>query len=188
MFKKTMGTRATISLGDENLDPERSNYYSINMEYRTNRFSASVTGYLNYVKNMVTSKSTKFDDLPEAEQNQLREEFPEIGDLSSTKNLSVKNYFNFEKATVKGFEVNLNGNLFPGFTLTGNYTYAYGRGLNEGGEWQNIERSIRHTATITGNYTHSWSDYTLNLNLNGRLQSKVYYPGCLLYTSDAADD
>ena len=54
MFKKTMGTRATISLGDENLDPERSNYYSINMEYRTNRFSASVTGYLNYVKNMVT--------------------------------------------------------------------------------------------------------------------------------------
>lgn len=76
MFKKTMGTRATISLGDENLDPERSNYYSINMEYRTNRFSASVTGYLNYVKNMVTSKSTKFDDLPEAEQNQLREEFP----------------------------------------------------------------------------------------------------------------
>ena len=146
MFKKTMGTRATISLGDENLDPERSNYYSINMEYRTNRFSASVTGYLNYVKNMVTSKSTKFDDLPEAEQNQLREEFPEIGDLSSTKNLSVKNYFNFEKATVKGFEVNLNGNLFPGFTLT-------------------------------GNYTHSWSDYTLNLNLNGRLQSKVYYPG-----------
>ena len=177
MFKKTMGTRATISLGDENLDPERSNYYSINMEYRTNRFSASVTGYLNYVKNMVTSKSTKFDDLPEAEQNQLREEFPEIGDLSSTKNLSVKNYFNFEKATVKGFEVNLNGNLFPGFTLAGNYTYAYGRGLNEGGEWQNIERSIRHTATITGNYTHSWSDYTLNLNLNGRLQSKVYYPG-----------
>ena len=126
---------------------------------------------------MVTSKSTKFDDLPEAEQNQLREEFPEIGDLSSTKNLSVKNYFNFEKATVKGFEVNLNGNLFPGFTLAGNYTYAYGRGLNEGGEWQNIERSIRHTATITGNYTHSWSDYTLNLNLNGRLQSKVYYPG-----------
>ena len=64
-----------------------------------------------------------------------------------------------------------------GLTLAGNYTYAYGRGLNEGGEWQNIERSIRHTATITGNYTHSWSDYTLNLNLNGRLQSKVYYPG-----------
>ncbi|MCO7112599.1 TonB-dependent receptor [Bacteroides uniformis] len=50
MFKKTMGTRATISLGDENLDPERSNYYSINMEYRTNRFSASVTGYLELCK------------------------------------------------------------------------------------------------------------------------------------------
>ena len=175
MFKQ-MGSRYTVSLGDENLDPEYSNYYSINMEYRTNRFSASVTGYLNFVKNMVTSKSTKFNDLTEAEQNQLRQEFPEMDGVATSK-ISVKNYFNFEKATVKGVEVNLNANLFPGFTLAGNYTYAYGRGMNEGGEWQNIERSIRHTATITGNYAHSWNDYTLNLNLNARLQSKVYYPG-----------
>lgn len=173
---KPMGSRYTISLGNKNLEPEYSNYYSVNTEYRTNRFSVSVTGYLNYVKNMVTSKSTKFKDLTEAEQNKLRQEFPEMEGVPTSK-ISVKNYLNFEKATVKGVEINLNAILFSGFTLAGNYIYAYGRGQNHTGEWQNIERSVRHTATVTGNYTHSWGNYTLNLNLNGRLQSKVYYPG-----------
>lgn len=119
---------------------------------------------------------TCFDALNIKAQQQLKEEFPELADLSSTKNVNLKEYINFEKATVRGFEVSLSGNPFAGFTLNGNYTYAYARGKGEEG-WQNIQRSIRHTATISGNYAHSWGDYTMNLNLNGRLQSKCYYPG-----------
>lgn len=175
MFKK-MGSKYTISIGDKDLKPEHSNYYSVNMEYRTNRFSASVTGYLNFLTDMVTSKTTPFNDLPAEQQEQLKNEFKELNDLSSTSKVNLKEYINFEKAAVRGFEVNLSGNPFAGFTLTGNYTYAYARGKGEEG-WQNIQRSIRHTATLSGNYVHSWSDYTLNINLNGRLQSKCYYPG-----------
>lgn len=175
MFKK-MGSKYTISIGDKDLKPEHSNYYSVNMEYRTNRFSASVTGYLNFLTDMVTSKTTPFNALPAEQQEQLKNEFKELNDLSSTSKVNLKEYINFEKAAVRGFEVNLSGNPFAGFTLTGNYTYAYARGKGEEG-WQNIQRSIRHTATLSGNYVHSWSDYTLNINLNGRLQSKCYYPG-----------
>lgn len=175
MFKK-MGSKYTISIGDKDLKPEHSNYYSVNMEYRTNRFSASVTGYLNFLTDMVTSKTTPFNDLPAEQQAQLKNEFKELNDLSSTAKVNLKEYINFEKAAVRGFEINLSGNPFAGFTLTGNYTYAYARGKGEEG-WQNIQRSIRHTATLSGNYVHSWSDYTLNINLNGRLQSKCYYPG-----------
>ena len=40
-----------------------------------------------------------------------------------------------------------------------------------------MERSIRNTATITANYHHTWGKYGLNVNLNGRLQSKTYYTG-----------
>ena len=40
-----------------------------------------------------------------------------------------------------------------------------------------LERSIRHAATIAANYRHTWGRYTLNANLNGRLQSKTYYTG-----------
>ena len=46
---------------------------------------------------------------------------------------SLKEYINFEKATVRGFEVSLSGNPFAGFTLNGNYTYAYARGKGEEG-------------------------------------------------------
>lgn len=174
MFKK-MGSKYTISMGDKDLKPEHSNYYSVNMEYRTNRFSASVTGYLNFLTDMVTSKTTPFKDLSTEKQEELTKEFPELEDVATSK-VNLKEYINFEKAAVRGFEINLSGNPFAGFTLTGNYTYAYARGKGEEG-WQNIQRSIRHTATVSGNYVHSWNDYTLNINLNGRMQSKCYYPG-----------
>ena len=70
MFKK-MGSKYTISIGDADLKPElTSNYYSVNMEYRADRFSASVTGYLNYLTDMVSSEVTAFNDLSaEAQQN-----------------------------------------------------------------------------------------------------------------------
>lgn len=174
MFKK-MGSKYSISIGDENLKPEHSNYYSVNMEYRTNRFSASATGYLNFLTDMVTSKVTPLKDLSTEEQERIINEFPDLEGVAISK-INLKEYINFDKAAVRGFEVNLSGNPFAGFTLTGNYTYAYARGKSEEG-WQNINRSIRHTATINGNYAHSWDDYTLNINLNGRLQSKCYYPG-----------
>jgi outer membrane receptor for ferrienterochelin and colicins len=35
---------------------------------------------------------------------------------------------------------------------------------------------MRHAATIAANYHHTWGKYGLNVNLNGRLQSKTYYP------------
>ena len=46
-----------------------------------------------------------------------------------------------------------------------------------GDEWSVLERSIRHAATVAANYHHAWRGYRLNVNLNGRLQSKTYYGG-----------
>ena len=45
-----------------------------------------------------------------------------------------------------------------------------------------IGRSVRsaisrYAATVAANYHHVWGKYGLNVNLNGRLQSKTYYPG-----------
>ena len=38
-----------------------------------------------------------------------------------------------------------------------------------------MERSIRNAATVAVNYHHTWRHYALNVNLNGRLQSRTYY-------------
>lgn len=35
---------------------------------------------------------------------------------------------------------------------------------------------MRHTGTLAFNYNQTWNCYTLNVNLNGRLQSKTLYP------------
>jgi outer membrane receptor for ferrienterochelin and colicins len=72
-------------------------------------------------------------------------------------------------------QVNVSANIFDGFNLSANYVYTYAR-TNSNDEWTQLERSIRHAAIITANYHHSWGKYGLNVNLNGRLQSKTYYP------------
>ena len=62
-----------------------------------------------------------------------------------------------------------------GFNLSANYVYTYARTCS-GDQWTPLERSIRNAATIAANYFHSWGNYGLNVNINGRLQSKTYYP------------
>lgn len=173
---KPMGSRHIITFGNPDLKAETSNYTSVNAEWRTSRLSVSLTGYLNFVHHMVTSESTKFTVLSKEEQDALIAEFPEINDIK-TSTLSVKEYYNFAKATVKGLEANITVNPIEGLSLSANYSFSYGRGLNDDSGWQRLNRSVLHTGTFTGNYFRSWGFYTLNVNLNGRVQSKTYYPG-----------
>lgn len=173
---KPMGSRHIITFGNPDLKAETGDYVSINMEYRTAMFSAALTGYMNFIDNMVTSRSTKFSALSEQEQDALKAEFPEINDIK-TSTLTVKEYYNFAKATVKGIEANFSVNPVSGLSLSANYSFAYGRGLNDDGSWQRLNRSVMHTGTFTANYTREWNFYRLNVNITGRVQSKTYYPG-----------
>ncbi len=175
-YKNSMGGKPVITLGNTNLDPEHSNYYSLNLEYRSNFFTASITGYMNYISNMITKVATNINDLtnPDSFRQWAQKEF-DLTDAQTQKLVNYQEYVNFNKAKIKGVEINISTNPIEGFSLSGNYTYAYARGQNDG-IWQNIERSIRHTGTISGNYSHTWKDYSFNVNINGRLQSKVYYP------------
>lgn len=173
---KPMGSRHIITFGNRDLKAENSNYLSVNFEYRGPKFSVSATPYMNFVKNMVTSSSTKYSALSTEEQDALKTEFPEINDIK-TSTLTIKQYYNFSKATVKGVEVSVSANPIKELTLSANYSFAHGEGLNDDNTWQRLNRSVLHTATITANYTRTWGWYLLNVNLNGRIQSKTYYPG-----------
>ena len=90
--------------------------------------------------------------------------------------VSYARYKNSDKGDVKGFQLNLSANILRGFNLSANYAYTYAR-TKTGEEWTVLERSIRHAATIAANYHHTWRHYSLNVNINGRLQSKTYYMG-----------
>ena len=161
-----------IIFGNHDLSPEKSHYFSLNAEYRTQFIAVSITGYLNRIKDMVVRKNIDVDDVS---LQRLRMEFPEMTDDQAAKLERYSLYQNSDKGDVKGIQVNASANLFQGFNLSAYYAYTYARTKSEE-EWTLLERSIRHAATIAANYNHTWGRYRLNVNLNGRLQSKTYYP------------
>ena len=162
-----------ISFGNQDLNPEKSHYVSLNAEYRTQVIAVSVTGYLNRINDMVVKENVPVDD---ASRQMLMKEFPEMTQDQADKLVSYALYQNSDKGDVKGVQLNVSANVFRGFNLSANYAYTYARTQTDD-EWSPLERSIRHAATITANYHHLWGKYGLNVNLNGRLQSKTYYTG-----------
>ena len=161
-----------IIFGNQDLSPEKSKYFSLNAEFRTQQIAISLTGYLNRINDMVVRKNI---DVDENSLRMLRQEFPEMTDDQAGKLERYSLYQNSDKGDVKGLQVNVSANVFEGFNLSANYVYTYAR-TNSGDEWTLLERSIRHAATVAANYHHRWGKYGLNVNLNGRLQSKTYYP------------
>ena len=162
-----------ISFGNRDLKPEKSHYFSLNAEYRTQMIAVSLTGFINRINDMVVKENI---DVNDASLVMLKREFPEMTDAEASKLVSYALYQNSDKGDIKGVQLNVSANLFPGFNLSTNYAYTYAR-TKSGEEWPPLERSIRHTATIAADYHHAWKRYRLNVNLNGRLQSKTYYPG-----------
>ena len=164
--------KAQISFGNQDLSPEKSNYFSLNAEYRSQTIAVSVTGFINRINDMVVKQNVRVNA---ASLDMLRKEFPEMTDDQAAKLVQYALYQNSDKGDVKGIQLNVSANIFSGFNLSANYVYTYARSKN-GEEWTPLERSIRHAATIAANYHHVWGRYGLNVNLNGRLQSKTYYP------------
>ena len=169
-----------ISFGNQDLKPEKSNYFSLNAEYRTKTIAISLTGYLNRINDMVVKQNVDADD---DSRQMLMAEFPEMTQEQADKMVSYALYQNSDKGDVKGVQLNVSANIFRGFNLSANYAYTYARtavpDASPSGttSWQPLDRSIRHAATIAANWHRTWGRYGLNVNLNGRLQSKTYYTG-----------
>ena len=162
-----------IIFGNQNLSPEKSHYLALNAEYRTQALAVGITGYMNRINDMVVRQNITVDD---ASLAMLQGEFTEMKADEAAKLERYSLYQNSDKGDVKGLQLNLSANIFKGFNLSANYAYTYARSCSEG-EWTLLERSIRHAATVAANYHHRWGRYAMNVNLNGRLQSKTYYTG-----------
>ena len=160
-----------IIFGNQDLSPEKSHYFSLNAEYHNDLIVVSVTGFINRIKDMVVRQNI---DVDATTLQMLQTEFPEMTADQTEKLERYSLYRNSDKGDVKGVQVNASANLFTGFNLSANYVYTYARSKS-GDDWVTLERSIRHAATIAANYHHQWGIYKMNINLNGRLQSKTYY-------------
>ena len=163
--------KAQITFGNRDLDPERSHYVALNAEYRTKELAVSLTGYMNSIRDMVVRHDI---DVDEQSLAMLQNEFPEMTAQQAAQLQRYSLYQNSDKGDVKGLLLNVSANVLPGLNVSANYAWTYAR-TKANGQWTVMERSIRNAATVAVNYHHAWRRYALNVNLNGRLQSKTYY-------------
>jgi len=119
--------KAQVSFGNQGLKPEKSHYFSLGAEYRTDVVAVSLTGYLNRINDMVVKQNIPVDA---ASLAMLRQEFPEMTDDQAAKLVQYALYQNSDKGDVKGVQLNVSANLFRGFNLSANYAYTYARTLS----------------------------------------------------------
>lgn len=148
LYAYTESRTGKITLGNTELDPEKSHFVSGNIEYVHGRFTANFSAYLNQVNDMINYEEREPVDGHEVQQQ-----------------------VNIDKARIKGFDVSFNSYLGAGFSLGAGYNYADGRDVRTK---ERLNKSIQHTASVNGNWSHSWNWYRLNVNVNGRLQGRRY--------------
>ncbi len=147
--------RSTLYLGNTELDPQKSDYYSLGVDYHNQWFSANVSVYQNDVNGLITYRD--LDVLPEDADNGVKKR---------------KQHYNVEKARTKGLDVMFDAKLPAGFTLGGGYSYV---------DAQNVTEDIRleYVAQNYGNvrlgYLHKWQNYDLNILLSGRFQDDRFF-------------
>ena len=162
-----------IIFGNRDLKPEKSHYFSLNAEWRSQDVMVSLTGFINNVNDMVVRKDI---DVDAAALSRLRTHFPEMSDDQAALLQRYSLYQNSDRGRVKGLNVALSVNVTPELNLTANYALTDAKSKADG-RWTTLERSMRHAATAALNWHHAFSRlYALNVNLNSRLQSKTFYP------------
>lgn len=166
-----------LYLGNNQLKPQSSNYYSIGGEYNIDALSISVTGYYNVVDNMIaltTIKNTEYNQLSAYSQEKIVSYDP----------VKVRMYQNMEDAKTYGTDFTFQYKINTHVTIGGSYSCLDTRShvLNEdrfGNQYLekiNIDGMAHHRATLFGSWRHQWNKlYNMDISLYGRAQSKRYY-------------
>lgn len=161
----------TVTLGNESLKPERSNNISVGGDFDNEYISVGAEAFANFVDDMIVKQVTEIGD----DKTWLREMFPDMTDAQADVITDYNQYVNSDRGRILGLKAHLTVRPLPGLNFSANYAYIYGRQKSDG-VWENLERSIRNTLTLIADWNHQWTNYLLDVSVNGRLQSRTYYP------------
>lgn len=134
--------------GNENLEPEKSNYFSFSTEYARDGVTFSVSAYHNRIKNLIAAS-----DIFVVKPGQIMEYV----------------YENQSEATMKGIDFMLRTRLYRHLTLSANVAYI--KKINEatGKEYSNMRNFLAGTNL---DYDRRFGNYNLNMNLQGNFYGK----------------
>ena len=172
-YLHVMGSSTFFNIGNTNLDPQISNYYSANIEYRGRNFTASVTGYLNKLDNMIALVNVSSGEIPAGITTAY------LGDGST--NVQARMYKNMDDARTCGLDFTLSYKVMKGLTLNTAYSYLDTKAhlYDEKTERMNtvvIDGTAHHKWNASAMYSHTFSpSYALGISLSTRGSSTRYY-------------
>ena len=172
-YLHVMGSSTFFNIGNRDLDPQTSNHFNTGVEYRGKRLTASVTGYINKLSDMIALVNVPVGEIPSGITTAY------LGDGSG--NVQARMYRNMEDATTYGVDVNVAFRPLSDLTLNAAYSY-----LNTDAHVYDTDHSRLEKVTIDGMAHHKWSasavyqhrfrpTYRLGLNLSTRGSSERFY-------------
>lgn len=172
-YLHAMGSSLFFNIGNPNLNPQTSNYWSASGEYRGRRLTLSVTGYYNRLNDMIALVNVPVEEIPADVQLSYQ------GDGSGQ--IQARMYKNMEDARTWGVDVNASYKVLRDLSLTASYSYLdtqahlYDAQTNRLRE-VTIDGMAHHKWSAAAAYTHRFSPkYALGLNLSTRGSSTRYY-------------
>ena len=165
-------TSNRFTVGNPNLKPEKSNFFSLNGEYTCSRFSVSVTGFYNDIKDMIDYRVLSNEEIHEMGLDDIHEKFA-----------TIRQRDNVNRAKIKGISVNTNVYVGAGVTIGGSYIYTDSEAKTLTYDTKTkeyitiispVDKSIKNAANVHARWDHNWNNYHLNINLNGHIQGERY--------------
>lgn len=147
--------RGTLYLGNTELDAQKSDYYSVGVDYHNSWFNVNLSSYQNDVKGLITYKAV--NTIP--------------GDAENGIKARRQNY-NIEDARTRGVELMVDAKIPYGFTIGGGYSYVDAKNLTED---ISLEYVAQNYGSLRAGYFHGWKKYQLNVQLLGRLQDEKFF-------------
>ena len=158
-----------VTIGNQDLKPEKSNYYTVGVEYNNSWVSMRASAFINDVRDMISYRV-----LTDAEVVAcgLDAKYP-----TATK---YQQRDNIDKAKVKGLHLSATFYLPQNIRLGGAYTFtdteAETLRMNSVTRQYEIiteptDRSIRHCGRVFAGWGRTWGNYRFCIDLNGHLQS-----------------
>lgn len=147
--------------GNENLKPQSSHYGSAGVEYNSDKFQVTVTGYYNQIRNMIA-----LTVVPTSGEDKLLE-------VEETMK-----YNNLAKARSFGADFTCNYQLLPSLAIGGGYSYTdakaqYTENPSDPNYMQYVP--INATSYHNANWKIAWTRRDMTISLFGRYQSTRYY-------------
>ena len=165
-------TASRYTIGNPNLKPEKSNFFSLNGEYTCSRFSIAATGFYNDIKDMINYRVLSDEEIQQMGLGELHEQFS-----------TIRQRDNVDRSRIKGISVNANFYLGAGLTLGGGYIYTdtEAKTLEHDSKTNKdvvvitpVDKSVKNAANVHARWDHDWNNYHLNVNLSGHIQGERY--------------